>query len=490
MKLCTLILVCLMCQISMAQDPYIDSLTKALAKSKPDTNRINTLHKLAESFSNYDITKSSKYADEALVLAKKLKNTEIIAKCYGIRGEIDENQGNYTTAINYYEKGLAVLRKFKNTESQAKLYNNLGICYRMMADYTQAVKYATKALQIHEINKDLFGIAIQYNLLGAISLERSENKKAETYFLKALQIGKQLNHSRLILTQYANLGGVYTKTNKCQKAIYYYDLSTKMAETNKDTFNMVIAYGNKGSLLNAMGDTAIAHQNRKLALDKFYPEAIQVFEKCIVLLKKINNVQFIGIYYGNLGLACIHTGEYAKAELNIAKSLECANQLNDMYGKMDSHVYYSELYEAKGQYDKAKEYFRKYQLYKDSIFNEEKNAEITKTELTYEFEKKQAATKAINEKKQAVATTERKKQQLLLILFAAIAMGIAALALIIFRSLRLTRSQKKLIEYQKHQVEEKQKEIMDSIHYAKRIQLALLPQTKYIQRKLNELNKP
>jgi hypothetical protein len=36
-------------------------------------------------------------------------------------------------------------------------------------------------------------------------------------------------------------------------------------------------------------------------------------------------------------------------------------------------------------------------------------------------------------------------------------------------------------------VDEKQKEILDSIHYAKRIQTALLPNEKYIDKTLTQL---
>jgi len=50
-------------------------------------------------------------------------------------------------------------------------------------------------------------------------------------------------------------------------------------------------------------------------------------------------------------------------------------------------------------------------------------------------------------------------------------------------------SRKKEVEEQKNLVEEKQKEILDSIHYAKRIQTALLPNNKYIDKNLNRLKK-
>ena len=48
--------------------------------------------------------------------------------------------------------------------------------------------------------------------------------------------------------------------------------------------------------------------------------------------------------------------------------------------------------------------------------------------------------------------------------------------------------QKEEVTEQKEKVEEKQKEILDSIRYAKKIQTALITSERYIYRKLNELN--
>ncbi|MGZ3864848.1 MAG: hypothetical protein ACXVPN_13630 [Bacteroidia bacterium] len=42
------------------------------------------------------------------------------------------------------------------------------------------------------------------------------------------------------------------------------------------------------------------------------------------------------------------------------------------------------------------------------------------------------------------------------------------------------------LQKQHHVIEEKNKEILDSLHYAKRIQRALLPQDKYISKNLKE----
>ena len=52
---------------------------------------------------------------------------------------------------------------------------------------------------------------------------------------------------------------------------------------------------------------------------------------------------------------------------------------------------------------------------------------------------------------------------------------------------QLLRAKEDLISLQKEIIEVKQKEILDSIHYAKRIQTTLLPSNKYIERHLDKL---
>ena len=76
-------------------------------------------------------------------------------------------------------------------------------------------------------------------------------------------------------------------------------------------------------------------------------------------------------------------------------------------------------------------------------------------------------------------------------------------AIFIFRSLRIARKQKDIIrirknileqqkmevEFQRQIVEEHQKDIIDSITYARRIQRSLLPTEKYIEKTLSRLRK-
>jgi serine phosphatase RsbU (regulator of sigma subunit) len=113
--------------------------------------------------------------------------------------------------------------------------------------------------------------------------------------------------------------------------------------------------------------------------------------------------------------------------------------------------------------------------------------------MTYSFERKEAATKAENSIRQTLAEEKNNKQKSIIQLILLGLLLTAIFAGLIFRSLKITRKQKQIIEiknneteYQKKIIEEKNKDITDSIHYAKQIQNALLREETRIGKHLPE----
>jgi len=100
----------------------------------------------------------------------------------------------------------------------------------------------------------------------------------------------------------------------------------------------------------------------------------------------------------------------------------------------------------------------------------------------YQADKKQKQIESLNKEKesQALLTKEKNKQNMIL-LIAALAIVVLTLvfSFFLFKRFQLTKAQNKLIE-------QKNKEITDSIEYAKRIQRSVLPTEKYIGRILNK----
>jgi hypothetical protein len=127
----------------------------------------------------------------------------------------------------------------------------------------------------------------------------------------------------------------------------------------------------------------------------------------------------------------------------------------------------------------------------DSIDNEMSRRAAMQQQYRYEYGKKAAAdsvkhieAKRVNDAMLAESKAKLKQEETQrYAMYGGI--GLCTLfSIFIVRRFRHTTSQRKMIEHQKKQVEEKQKEILDSIRYAKRIQQSLLPTEKYIERVL------
>jgi cell division protein FtsB len=126
---------------------------------------------------------------------------------------------------------------------------------------------------------------------------------------------------------------------------------------------------------------------------------------------------------------------------------------------------------------------------KDSIFSEEKNEEMVRKEMTYDFEKKEAANKAEQEKQNLLAQEQIKQKEKERNYFIAGFILVTIMAGLSYRSFRQKQKANRLITLQKQMLEQKQKEILDSIQYAKRIQSSILPNENYISRSIKKLNK-
>jgi hypothetical protein len=116
--------------------------------------------------------------------------------------------------------------------------------------------------------------------------------------------------------------------------------------------------------------------------------------------------------------------------------------------------------------------------------------------MQYEFDKKEIAAKAEQDKLDAINAEEKKKQQIVIYAGAGLLVLVAVFAVLMFNRFKVTQKQKAVIEEQKVLVDnayetlyEKNKEVMDSIRYAKRIQTALITSDKYISNALNRLMK-
>jgi serine phosphatase RsbU (regulator of sigma subunit) len=152
----------------------------------------------------------------------------------------------------------------------------------------------------------------------------------------------------------------------------------------------------------------------------------------------------------------------------------------------------TDLYETEQDYKNAFTSLKQYKKIQDSIFNIEKIKNINDIENKLQLTEKEKiiAEQSLSLEKEKVALASSKNNTLLLIAGLTI-VGIAFLFLFYYNGktkklYSLIQTQKKEVELQKEIIEIKNKDVMDSIHYAKYIQGSMLPSTKAMNNSFSE----
>ncbi len=425
--------------VSFAQNRTIDSLLMVLKTEKPDTGKIIRLNQLTSEYKLIgDYEKGLKYGTEALGLARKLSFKKGIAQADNNIGNIYLAQADYPKALDCYLKALKVDEEIKSKKGIAARFGNIGIVYFNQNEYPQALNYFFKALKMAEEIGDKTRIEIQLGNIGNVYTEQSDYYRALDYYFKASKIGEELGNKNGIAVNFSNIGRIYFAQNDYPKALDYYFKALKMQEELGDKNSIATDLGNIGELYTA-------------------------------------------------------AKKYKEAEEYLKKAAALDNSIGALNGLRQDELSLSQLYETIERYKLALVHYKKAVILKDTLFSQESKKQLIRKEMNYEFDKKEAATKAEHNKDMAVAEAEKKKQKIIIWSVMTGLFLVIVFAGFVYRSLRITRKQKNIIELQKNEVDkqreivEKQKEkIVASITYAQRIQQSILMEESEIQNYLPE----
>ena len=442
-----IILCVLVSYVSFAQnasgdyDRTIDSLKNALNSATDDTVKVNLLLQLVESISDDDVW--PKYNEQMLQISEKIVQS----------------------------KNVAIRRKGK--KGLADAYNNIGFMYNNQGDIPNALDFFGKSLRMQEELGDKEGIAELMSNIGVIYYFQNELPKALDYYLKSLKLREALGDKNAIANSLNNIGNLFYTQNNMQRALYYSTRSLKLQQEIGDKEGMSYSLNNLGGIYFSKGD-----------IDK----ALDYYLQSKTTREEIGDQQGISASMHNIATVSLKRASENDKQKNLAlalaytdSSLALAKKLGFPASIRNAERLLSKIDSAKGNYAAAWEHYKQYVFYKDSINNEANHQASIKSQLKYVFEKKEAIIKEQQDKERAIGREKHRIQQIIIWCVVGGLILVLVFSFFIFRSLMQNRkankiisSQKKLVEDKNHIIEEKQKEIIDSINYAKRIQYSLL----------------
>lgn len=433
-------------------DYYIKCL-KAKEELNDKFGMAHALLNIGSVYRNYGETdKSLDYYFKSLKLQEEINDKAGIANSFNAIGVTFYELGNIISALDYYHKSLIIHEEIKDSVGISNALNNIGLVYYNQSDSKKALEYYTKSLSIEESIRDKEGVAYSLNNIGFLFYHQGENGKAMEYFTKSLKIREEMLDKSGIASCYVNIGLVYRAQKNYAAAIECFKKALSLQEEIKDKLGSTRALTNIGGIYflqkNYTKALVFCKQGLKLSRELGYPEEIKIAAK-----------NLMGIY------------------------------------------------KVIGDYRNAFEVFEIFIQMRDSIENEDTRKASIKSQFRYTYEKKavedsvshakESEIKNLALKQQASELKAKRNQQyalygglVLVIVFAGF----------MYNRFKVTQNQKQIIEikeketqkqnkiiiHQKLLVEEKQKEILDSINYAKRIQYTLLAHEDFLKENIPE----
>jgi len=439
------------------------------------------LQTLAQSVYMWGTFANSMYEEEKAVSLYKvanrlflsLKDKKGIADVRTSMGLIEKNKGNYHEALKYYTEALNTNEEIHNSEGAALIHNNMGVVYKHLGNYPEALNHYFAALKIRERNGQKKGIGTTLYNIGIIYQSQRNHEAALANYTKALQIKTETDDKIGIANCYNAMGIVFLGQRKMDKALESHLHALKIREEIQDKNGISHSYNNIGSV------------HYKL---KNYPEALSYYKRSLAIKEKSKDKQGIAATCNNLAMVYIEQKDLQSATAYLEKAFTNARLTRSKEDIIGSYKNYVKIDSLSGNMKKCLADYKIYIAYRDSIFNEENTKKATQSEMQYGFDKKEEATRLEQEKKEAVAGAESRKQRIILLAISGFGLLILGFAIFAYRSFLQKKKANTEISKQKDLIEEKQKEILDSIYYARRIQRSLLTGEKYITRELNRLN--
>ncbi len=322
---------------------------------------------------------------------------------------------------NMLEELLESVKFFEQMPEEKGLpvaYNTTGNVYENIGKYNEAITYCKKGLQAAREQNYAEGIGDSSNTLGVVYMRIGDYKKAQKSFQDALEVRIKNNFLAAAASSYNLLGRVNTLQKNFDDALQNYHKSLVIRQQEKHYGALPWSQLGLGTLYLEMGRPDDAKSYLEKALDyssKNNDERCQMH--CLLGMGRLAMLK-------NDSEDAAH---YLNKALTIAEAIEAKAVLADVYNVL------SEVSTQQQDFQNALQYFRKYHNLKEEILNTETHNQLKNQEIAFAVERSQKEAEIYQLKH-----VELKKAYDIL--------------------------------------EEKNREITDSIHYASSIQSALLPE--------------
>jgi len=486
----------------------IDSLYTIIKTTNSDTVKVNMHLKIANMLMEEDSVGGIQQIKKAIYILNKIPAGSFTLKAYERAGRIFYGNSMFQKARYYYDLGLAKAGEKNNKVWKVKFFTRIANLMQAQDLSKQCIAYFDSALVIVRggDEKQLAGILMNK---GRAHYDNGDYKPAMDHYIQSQKIFEKNNWKD---ADYGHLlhfiGSVFKQQNFLKKALEYYEMELALAKEINDRSLEAEGWYLCAAMHGMMGE-----------LDK----ELEYFQNALKLFIEQKNYRMEALMYSNLASNYADRKDYKKAIKSLEKSLELKEaagenalagtfrMLGDMYSRtgqnkkaieyfkraMDAalKVETKQLlnraditesmafaYSRSGDYKNAFDLILEHRKLHDSLNNQSNVEYLHSLEKQYETGKKEKEIALLNADKkiQTEELLRKEAQSKTLIIVCVLGIIVAGVSVIAFinkrKTSRLLGKQVSEINYQNSVIKEKNKDITDSIQYAKRLQEAVFPE--------------
>ena len=178
-----------------------------------------------------ELWKAVDHIKRALSIYQRLNNKLQAENCYINLGGMYFHLDSLNLSLEYFNQALVIQKNRKEGFQMGLSYNNIGAIYVEKNNLVKAEEYFHLALDIFTMANDKTGLVLSLSNLGSTFSEKKMSTKAISYFETALSISREINSKTDIETAYLNLSNEYYKLYDYQKAYEYHQLYATMKDS-------------------------------------------------------------------------------------------------------------------------------------------------------------------------------------------------------------------------------------------------------------------
>ena len=403
-----------------------------------------------------------KKSDSAFLYIDRLRNyhsknniivtREVESKIIYFEAQVTRNKGRYHKSQELIRKSLKLSRD--DTLAGYRFFN-LAYNYKKLGNYSKSAEYYIKAIKYFQDSDKYFYARVSILIsLANVLKKTNQNEKALDYLSEALKLADEHNLLKLKKNIYASMGAIFFEMGDYEVALDQFEESYHLAIKENSL------EGQFYSLIN------MADCKRSLGNEK---DALINHQSSVRLLDSLEKGPYEIIAYMALGDFFAHVKNKKEAEFYLNKSLSLSDSSKNDSQKRDIYKSYKVLYENIGDYQKSLEYFKKFQEVNDKITSNEMKLKVSILNSEFELEMKESELSELNNEKELKESqynleTERRENRLRFsigigILLLVLVFALATVGVIRSKKNQVLKEKNEELEDKKNEIEVKNEEL-------------------------------